>query len=1073
MPQTLQTFLSPNFYDREIDQSGPTPQNPVGVPAGVIGTSDRGPAFVPVTVGNFDQFTAVFGTLDPNCFGPYAAYYFLANRSALTFMRVLGAGANATGTDIQRTQDTGRTVAAGFHLDGTPAFAYGTTTGKARSSADPYGRFTGCVQFLAAQHTVQADEAFGPAIFTDNDSFNGGTANLIRGMVLLASGARLLVTDGNTDLSVPGRVNSLKDFGVMVGSSATSPSGYFKLIISSALGSQFYNDDGNPGCHIVTASFDPDDINYYAKLLNTNPDNFVEFQHMLWADFAVDDEVATATVAGVLSGTVNTSEVSLDSDYTSSPYFDNTSYRASYGAFDARYQTPQTTNFISQPFGKVEYDLFNIEALDDGQYANTLYKISIANLQASTTQNYLYGTFSLQVRSWDDTDINPNILEQFNNLSLDPTSDNFIGAVIGDRKVYYNFDATINTERRVVATGKYPNQSAYVRVNIADAVYNQTVPATALPFGFRGAAVLKTNDNLNDFSTLAPGLVRVSGVMTGSAQSLSASVLPPVPFRTKVTKGNRPSPGVWFGEPGSTEISYPPYYWGTQFERLDIPLNPNIETLPNALLASYTQFLGCDGLDTFVTGAGADQFNDNKFTLAKVAFSNNFVDVFDVLGGTGLSGLTSSIDTSMKEAAYIRNAKLDGSTYTYADPALQYNRVTFATLLGKGTPQQFNRFAPYLKFTTFLAGGWDGVNILDPDARRMNDKSTSFDDNTLTPAQSGLEGPGYGLSGGGALGDTGGAFPGYIPFGFLANMNGTGQSNSNVNSYVTAINVMTDPLQVNHNILCIPGIREPFLTDYAGTQIKTNYGLAFYVMDLENYDEFQNRLYDNDVVRPDVDQTAVGLNTRAIDNNYVGTYFPDVFIQDQVNNRRVKVPASIAAMGALGFNDKIGYPWFAPAGFNRAALDFVTNVAVRLNSSDRDTLYTSRINPIATFPRQGFVIFGQKTLQAASSALDRVNVRRLLLEIKRIVSNIALQLEFEQNDAATQNAFTAQTVLQLGLIQTQAGIEAFQVICNSTNNTQADVDQYRMNGRIVVVPTRVVEFIAIDFIITNSGITFM
>jgi phage tail sheath protein FI len=217
----------------------------------------------------------------------------------------------------------------------------------------------------------------------------------------------------------------------------------------------------------------------------------------------------------------------------------------------------------------------------------------------------------------------------------------------------------------------------------------------------------------------------------------------------------------------------------------------------------------------------------------------------------------------------------------------------------------------------------------------------------------------------------------------------------------------------------------------------------------------------------------VGLNTRAIDNNYMGTYFPDVFVQDTVNNRRVKVPASIAAMGALGFNDKIGYPWFAPAGFNRAALDFVTNVAVRLNSSDRDTLYTSRINPIATFPRQGFVIFGQKTLQQKSSALDRVNVRRLLLEVKRIISNIALQLEFEQNTPDTQNKFTAQAVLQLGLIQTAAGIEAFQVICNSSNNSQVDVDQYRMNGRIVVVPTRVVEFIAVDFIITNSGVQFV
>src|SRR5271156_1563010 len=119
MPAPVQTFRSPNFYDREIDQSGPAPQNPVGVPAGVIGTANRGPAFVPVTVGNFDQFVATFGNLDPKRFGPYAANAFLTNRQALTFMRILGAGANTAAVDILKTQETGRVLNAGFHLDGT------------------------------------------------------------------------------------------------------------------------------------------------------------------------------------------------------------------------------------------------------------------------------------------------------------------------------------------------------------------------------------------------------------------------------------------------------------------------------------------------------------------------------------------------------------------------------------------------------------------------------------------------------------------------------------------------------------------------------------------------------------------------------------------------------------------------------------------------------------------------------------------------------------------------------------------------------------------------------------------
>ena len=135
-------------------------------------------------------------------------------------------------------------------------------------------------------------------------------------------------------------------------------------------------------------------------------------------------------------------------------------------------------------------------------------------------------------------------------------------------------------------------------------------------------------------------------------------------------------------------------------------------------------------------------------------------------------------------------------------------------------------------------------------------------------------------------------------------------------------------------------------------------------------------------------------------------------------------------------------------------------------------LYDGRINPIATFPSSGFVIFGQKTLQQAKSALDRVNVRRLLLEVKRLVAGVAKKLLFEQNDAATRSRFVSQVTPLLALIQTQSGIEQFRVVCDDTNNTSLDVEANRMNGRIVIVPTRAVEFISIDFIVTNSGVSF-
>jgi hypothetical protein len=243
-------------------------------------------------------------------------------------------------------------------------------------------------------------------------------------------------------------------------------------------------------------------------------------------------------------------------------------------------------------------------------------------------------------------------------------------------------------------------------------------------------------------------------------------------------------------------------------------------------------------------------------------------------------------------------------------------------------------------------------------------------------------------------------------------------------------------------------------------------------MDMPAYDDDTNRLYDDATVRPNVRRSVEQFESRALDNNYVATYFPDVIIEDPINRASVNVPASIAAVGALAYNDAVAYPWFAPAGFNRGALDNVMNTEVRLTAEDRNVMYESMINPIANFPDGGFVIFGQKTLQQARSALDRVNVRRMLLEVKRIVSDIAVKIIFEQNTPATRARFVAQVTPQLATIQAQQGIDQFKVVMDSSNNTDEDIEQNRLNGRIVLVPTRAVEFIAIDFIITNSGVSF-
>ena len=1026
-----QIFRSPGFFEREIDLSQ-RQKAPLGTPGGFIGTALKGPAFVPITVGSFADFRAKLGDMDFKKFGPYAVNEWLKHKTAATYLRVLGAGANDTSLDIEQTRVQGTVKNAGFKVLGTSA------------AHDARGRHMGAVQFIVAEHDVRADAAFGYPIFDHNDSFPNAiaSASLVRGVVFMASGTRLMVMDG--DGAGSSYVDDMDDLAQLGTTGATS--GKFKLVISSSAPT-YGVADGRTALRILTASLNPSANDYISKVLNTDPEKFSVEEHLLYTDYRIEDEIAPV-IAG--QGRIAVMSGSAASSATSG--ISGLSFRDMFGRFDTRFRTPTSTWFISQPYGTKEFNLFRFEAISDGKWATDKFKISISNLRKSTDPASEYGTFAVQVRVFDDSDLNPQVIEQFPVCSLDPTSENYIAKIIGDMKAYYQFDADSEDERRVIVHGNYPNRSALIRVVLDEAVEKATLPKTALPFGFRGIPALKTNDTLTDNTTSLP-LVGVANssrlVATGSVSSnlrVNGAIVPPMPFTFKVTRGAVRQSGPFIGYPGVNEITDARLYWGVKTTRVsptasldDAVLNPNASSVTNQLVRSHTKFVGIDKLDAVVTGSGADAFCNNKFTLARVALSN--VTVADITGTAA---------QHMKEAAYIRNGKPDPNDYTIDDPSLA-NRITLGTLVNLTSSVEFNRFSAYAKFTNVLYGGFDGFNILDIDASKMNDRASSSDTG-------------------------GGATSAFVSPGLAANVNGLGKDSNIVFSYRTATRIMTDELTVNTNLLAIPGIRDSFVTDFAAERCRDN-GLIFYVMDTVEYDENLNRLFDDDLAKPDVRKTAEQFDGRALDSNYSATYFPRVVIDDADNKRRVKVPSSIPAVGALAFNDRVGFPWFAPAGFNRGGLDFVSNVDVRLNGEDRDRLQDSHINPIATFPRQGttptFVIFGQRTLQQAASALDRVNVRRMLLEVKRIVVNITNNFVFEQNTAATRARWVSQVTPRLALVQTQAGIESFKVTMDETNNTKDDIENNKLNGRIVLIPTRTVEFIAVDFIITNSGIEFV
>jgi len=1055
---TEQTFRSPGFFEREIDLSARS-KTIEGVPAGVIGTALRGPAFVPVTVGSFLDFERKFGTLDPEMFGPYAVNAFLQKRSALTYVRVLGAGANTTAGDISTTQIKGTVKNAGFRLSGSIA-------GDIAGTGDLDERHQGCVQFIAASHDVLGIESIGYPIFSDNQTFGipaGNTVSLVRGMVLMASGARLQILDPDGAYTTAGPQTDVAEISSYNG---TDTEGTFKLVISSSLGSAFKNDDGFAGVKVLTASLDPTSNYYISKILNTNPDRFGSEQHLLYGDFAVEREIAKVSheagkfSVALLSGSAAKTKSGGDTDMP---------FRELFGSFNTRYTAARTTSFISQPFGSTEFDLFHFESLDDGTAGNRRVKVSISNLRRSTNPRDPYGTFTVLVRDFFDSDTDLKVLEQYNQCTLNPADDNYIANMIGDMRVTFNFDAESTSERRVNVEGKRPNKSAYVRVVMSPAAEDGDLPKSVLPFGFRGLPTLKLNDALTDNnSALSVGSIMPVGAervnyVSHSATSIHAestvqlrhAVVPPVPFRFKATRGlvsDNPSPS-FTGFPGKLELSDSRLFWGVKFETLPLTgtignaaLASNASSTPNPLISTYSKFLGIEKLDVFHTGSGADEFNNNKFTLARVALNNTSATA---TLNSAVTAITGTAAEHMREAAYLRDRIPSTPRYDLFDVATSSeNRLTFASLVAADSESFFNKFSDYLKFTNMFYGGFDGLNFLDRDARLMNDKASSSGE------------------GGKAAGNA-------ISYENLneASDPGAGADNNIVNSYRVAASIMTDPLASRVNIIAVPGIRDSFVTDHV-SELTRDYSKALYLMDMSAYDDDNKRLYDDSVTRPNVRKSVEQFESRAIDNNYVATYFPDVIKEDPINRDTVNMPASIAAIGALAHNDAVAYPWFAPAGFNRGALEEVLNTEIRLNTEDRNVLYEARINPIANFPNGGFVIFGQKTLQQARSALDRVNVRRMLLEVKRIVSEVANKIIFEQNTPSTRARFVAQVTPLLSVIQSQQGINQFRIVMDSSNNTQEDVEQNRLNGKIILVPTRAVEFIAVDFIITNSGVSF-
>lgn len=282
-------------------------------------------------------------------------------------------------------------------------------------------------------------------------------------------------------------------------------------------------------------------------------------------------------------------------------------------------------------------------------------------------------------------------------------------------------------------------------------------------------------------------------------------------------------------------------------------------------------------------------------------------------------------------------------------------------------------------------------------------------------------------------------------------------------AYSQALAALSNADEFDINLIALPGINyayNPYIVTKT-VELCEERGDVFYIMDVsQNLPAGQASI------------DTVSRLAEQFDTNYAATYYPWIKIVDTNTNKIIPVPPSVVLPSVYASNDRVGAEWFAPAGLNRGGIPTAVQVADRLTHANRDDLYQSRVNPIAAFAGQGINVWGQKTLQVKPSALDRINVRRLLISLKKFIASSSKYLVFEQNTAVTRNKFLNLVNPYLQSVQQRSGLYAFRVVMDDTNNTADLVDRNILYGQIYIQPTKTSEFVIIDFNVMPTGASF-
>ena len=485
-------------------------------------------------------------------------------------------------------------------------------------------------------------------------------------------------------------------------------------------------------------------------------------------------------------------------------------------------------------------------------------------------------------------------------------------------------------------------------------------------------------------------------------------------------------------------------------------LNPNSPNFVSRVIGDQNRTIDANG-KIFTTG---DYTNKSTFIYIDPASGLHDGGLAKGLVPYGFAAVKDPIPSSMgllpTASVKIEQVDVNGNYNVNAHHGFDYDNI-------ETTNDNINFLLPLDDSSANNGGGAFNLSTCISHGDHATDASSSFSGSSspidgrkfIVPFQDGFDGrnPATSINSGHNI-------TGTNTFGFdLSSKTATGHL-----GYAKALNAISNADEFDINMVVTPGVisRLHSATVQKAIDVCEQRADAFYIMDAAAL---------TGAATIDSIATVTGQADN-YDTSYAAIYYPWVKIFDSSLNKHLFVPPSVVLPGVYSFNDSVAAEWFAPAGLNRGGLTTATDVFTRLTHAERDTLYDGRINPIAMFPGQGVTVFGQKTLQVKASALDRVNVRRLLINLKKFIASSARFLVFENNTAATRNRFLSTVNPYLESVQQQQGLFAFRVVMDETNNTPDLIDRNIMKGEIFIQPAKAAEFIVVDFNILPTGASF-